>query len=363
MREGRELGMSDTTGPARSTVGGVDELIQAMKAAGEPTRLRILAVLQRNELTVNELCGVLGQSQPRVSRHLKLLCEAGLLVRHAEGTSAFYRPAPTGLGRELFRSIRHLIDESDPVLDRDLDRLAGVRAERAANAAAYFESIAADWDDLRELHVADTVVEQAMVDAASSAPIGRLLDIGTGTARVLEVFADRIDDGVGIDLSREMLNLARTRLDQKGLTHCTVRHGNVYDLDIMDASIDVAVLHHVLHFLDDPAEVIRRASRTLRPGGRLLVVDFGPHEVESLRSDFAHRRLGFSDDEMRGWSEDAGLDVTNITHFSPERDDESGLTVTLWVATRHLAPTPIRSTSTRVSAAQTRSNSTIKAAS
>ncbi len=323
------------------------DLLQALKAAAEPTRLRILAVLGHNELTVNELCAVLSQSQPRVSRHLKLLCDANLLVRHTEGTRAFFRLSPTatglpGVGRQLVDAVAELIDDTDPVIERDFGRLAAVRADRAAAAAAYFASIASDWDVIRDLHVADAVVETAMIDAIDGR-IGRLLDIGTGTARVLEVFADRIDEGIGIDLSREMLNLARTRLTDKGLRHCLVRQGNACDLDITPASVDVTVLHHLLHFLDDPAAVVSSAARTLRSGGTALIVDFGPHDVEAMRTDFAHRRLGFGDEEITRWCEHAGLDVTSILRFPKDTaTSNQSLTVTMWVATRRSDPTPLR---------------------
>jgi ubiquinone/menaquinone biosynthesis C-methylase UbiE/DNA-binding HxlR family transcriptional regulator len=315
----------------------MQEVLEALKAAGEPTRLRILAVLDACELTVTELCRVLGQSQPRVSRHLRLLCEAGLLERHAEGTSAFYRLTRVGVGHDLYRSIDALLDHDDAVLDRDRGRLAAVRAERAEIAAEYFATIAGRWDRVRDLHVGDGEVEQALLASVGLSRIGDLVDIGTGTGRILELFADRIDHGLGIDLSREMLNVARSRLDEQGMTNCSVRHGNVYDLDVADGSMDVAVLHHVLHFLDDPAAAVEQAARTLRPNGRLLVVDFAPHTREALRSDFAHRRLGFTDDEVAAWCERFGLiDVTvsHLLHVPPTADE--ALTVTLWVATQRL---------------------------
>lgn len=321
----------------------VEELLNALKAAGEPTRLRILAVLDRTELTVSELCRVLGQTQPRVSRHLKVMCDASLLERHAEGTSAFYRPSSLGLGRALLDSVEALIDRDDPALLRDAERLDGVRAERAEAADRYFESVASDWDRVRDLHVADAEVEEAMLAAVADRPTGDLLDIGTGTGRVLEVFADRVSSGLGIDLNSKMLNLARSRLDGQGLTNCTVQHGNAYDIDLPAGTVDIAVLHHVLHFLDDPATAVTQAARTLRPNGRLLIVDFGPHHLELLRTDYAHRRLGFTDEAVAAWCRDAGLvDVTSC-HLEPKTTADDRLTVTLWVATqRHDAPATYR---------------------
>jgi len=312
----------------------MENLLIALRAAGEATRLRIIAILDRSELTVSELCRVLGQTQPRVSRHLRLLCEAGILDRHAQGSSAFYRPSRSGVGRELFDAVRPLIDESDPGMQADLRRLATIREERADVAAAYFESVASDWDRMRTRHVADDEVEAAMLQAVSSMSIGQLVDVGTGTGRVLEVFADRIERGVGLDLSKQMLDLARSRLDQLGLRHCSVRQGNAYDLGIPAGSTDVAVLHHVLHFLDDPATSLGEAARTLRPGGRLLIVDFAAHDDESMRSDYAHHWLGFSDDEVTDWCTQAGLIDVTVEHLELA-DVEDGLTVTLWVATQH----------------------------
>ena len=312
------------------------DLLEALRAAGEPTRLRILAVLEAGELTVSELCRVLGQSQPRVSRHLRLLCEAGLLERHAEGTSAFYRHTSSGTGHALSEALLPLLDRGDPSLDRDIARLAAIRAERAAAAAAYFGSVASRWDAIRNLHVADEDVEQALLDAVRGRSIGRLLDIGTGTGRILELFADRIDSGLGIDLSREMLNVARSRLDEGRLSNCSVRQGNVYDLDVGSASIDVAVLHHVLHFLDDPAAAIAQAAHTLGGDGVLLIVDFAAHTREQLRTDFAHRRLGFTDEQITAWCIAADLPAVTSTHLAHTPPSvEEPLVVTLWTAARH----------------------------
>lgn len=311
----------------------MEALIHALKAAGEPTRLRILAVLAEGELTVTELCQVLGQTQPRVSRHLKLLCEAGLLDRHAQGTSAYYGPTRHGVGRDLFTAVLPLVDSHDMSIQRDRRRLTTIRAERAEVAAEYFERIAADWEQMRGLHVADEQVEAALVHALDGQKVDHLLDIGTGTGRVLEIFADRIKHGIGIDLSQQMLNLARTRLHEKQLAHCTVRHGNVYDLDVEPGSMDVAVLHHVLHFLDDPATAIAQAAQALRPRGHLLIVDFAPHNYDNMRSDYAHHWLGFDDESVATWCENAGLQDLLITHLNHKIETEQeSLTVTLWVA-------------------------------
>lgn len=310
----------------------MEQLIQAMKAAGEPTRLRILMVLHRSELTVSELCRILGQSQPRVSRHLKLLCEAGLLHRQAEGTSAYYRYADSLWAQTFLQSIRTLADVDAQQLMADRRQLDSIRAERAELAARSERKVALEEALLIDRRVSKDRVEQVMLDTVGGERIGTLLDIGTGTGRVLQLFAPYVDHGLGIELSREMLNLARTTLDAEGYRHCSVRHGNAYTLDVPDGSVDLAVLHHVLHFLDEPSRAIDEAARKVRPEGRLLLVDFAPHGEEALQADHGHRRLGFADEDVTGWCRAAGLVGVEITHLAPPPSDPPGLTVTVWQA-------------------------------
>ncbi|MDA3039400.1 MAG: metalloregulator ArsR/SmtB family transcription factor [Actinomycetota bacterium] len=312
----------------------MEHLLGALRAIAEPTRLRSLHVLSQCELTVGELCRVLGQSQPRVSRHLKVLTEAGLLDRQSQGTSVFYRPARDGVGRQLLDAVLDLVIEGEqptPAMRRDLDRLASVRADRDAAAAAYFESIAADWDAVRALHISDEAVEAALLTQIGNDHVGTLLDIGTGTGRVLELLADRIDFGIGVDLSTQMLNVARSRLDD--FAHCTVRRGDVYNLDVEAGSVDVAVLHHVLHFLEDPAAAVAEAAHTLAPTGRLLVVDFAPHGHEQMRREFGHRWLGFESADIRTWCEGAGLELAAPVILAPASSaTRNSLTTVLWSA-------------------------------
>ncbi|MEM7095364.1 MAG: metalloregulator ArsR/SmtB family transcription factor [Actinomycetota bacterium] len=313
----------------------MESLVDALRAIAEPTRLRIVVALGQCELTVGDLCRVLNQSQPRVSRHLKVLTDAGVLERHAQGTSAFFRPARMTDGREVLDALLPLIPGDDPVIARDRERLGAIRAERAQAAANYFAEIAADWDRMRDLHVADVTVERAMLDAVGDLAVRDLLDVGTGTGRVLEVFADRIERGVGIDNSRSMLDVARSRLDEQRLRHCTVRQGDVYDLPLAAGSFDVAVLHHVLHFLDDPAEAIEQVASTIRAGGRLVIVDFAPHGYESMRVDYAHHWLGFADDEVIDWCRAAGFVDVSVRHMRPRRTAGSEpLVTTMWTATQ-----------------------------
>ena len=323
---------------------GYDALNAALKAAGEETRLRILALLSEAELTVSDLTDILRQSQPRISRHLKLLAEAGLIERFREGTWAFFRLSEHGGGAEVARALIERLDASDPVIARDRDRLASVRSARAAAAQAYFRDHAAEWDRIRKLHAADAAVEDAIRAALADKPFRSLLDLGTGTGRMLELFGREIERGLGLDLSLDMLLLARDRLERAGLKNCSVRQGDLYDLPLANDSFDVIILHQVLHFLDDGGRAIREAARALRPGGRLLVVDFAPHEMEFLREQHAHRRLGFSPETVTQWLTAAGLEPVMHKSLAPEPGSEGKIAVSLWLArdTRARMATPAR---------------------
>ncbi len=311
----------------------LSRLLGALRAAGEPTRLRLLAILARNELTVSELTRILGQSQPRVSRHLKLLCEAHLLERYQEGSWVCYRIADTGPAAHIARELIKLLPDENAEMLRDADRLEAIRDEHARKASVYFEKNAQVWDEIRRLYVTENDVEQAMLSTVADLTIEQFLDLGTGTGRVLEVFGASIQRGLGVDSSREMLAIARAKLEAAELSHCQVRHGDIYNLPVANASVDVVSIHQVLHFLDDPSAAVREAVRTLKPGGRLLIVDFAPHQIESLRVQHAHRRLGFADDEVSGWLERAGARTCVIHHLAAAEHSDKRLTVSLWVAT------------------------------
>jgi ubiquinone/menaquinone biosynthesis C-methylase UbiE len=323
---------------------GFEALNTALKAAGEETRLRVLALLAEAELTVSDLTDILRQSQPRISRHLKLLVEAGLVERFREGTWAFFRLAEHGAGADVARALIERLEPGDQTVRRDHERLASVRQARAAAAQAYFRAHAAEWDRIRKLHVADEAVEEAIRAALSEKPFRSLLDLGTGTGRMLEMFGPDIERGLGLDLSLDMLLLARDRLERAGLRNCSVRQGDIYDLPLANGLFDVVILHQVLHFLDDGARAIREAARVLRPGGRLLVVDFAPHEQEFLREQFAHRRLGFAPETVTQWITASGLEPVMHKSLAPEPGSESKIAVSLWLArdTRALMATPLR---------------------
>jgi len=307
----------------------VDVLLGGLRAAAEPSRLRLLALCAHAELTVSELVQILGQSQPRVSRHLKLLCEAGLLDRFREGTWAFYRLSEKGRCAELARVLVDLIPEDDEALSLDLQRLEAVKKANSDRAAEYFRRNADEWDKIRSLHIAEDEVEEALKKVLPASGLRDFLDIGTGTGRILELFGPNVERGIGIDMSREMLSLARANLQKADLRNCQVRQGDMYQLPFSDESFDGIVIHQVLHFAEDPAEAIAEAGRSLRPGGKLVVVDFAPHSLEMLREEHAHRRLGFTDGEVTRWFESAGLspDKTVTLEGDP-------LTVVLWSATR-----------------------------
>ncbi len=318
--------------PVPPTQVSLDAALTALAAAGEETRLRILALIAQTELAVSELVAILGQSQPRVSRHLKLLVEAGLAQRHREGAWAFFLAAQSGPGAEIVREIAARLDPDDPALAADRERLAEIRKARAEHAARYFATHARTWDQLRKLHAPDADVERAVRDIAGAAQIQQLLDCGTGTGRMLELLAPLADRAIGVDLSPAMLSVARANLDRAGVRNAQLRQGDIYALPVERNSCDLTVLHQVLHYLDDPARALREAARTLKPAGRLIVVDFAPHTEEYLRERHAHRRLGFSHEEIAGLLSDAGLDVIERRDLAPDKPSSGKLTVSIWLA-------------------------------
>lgn len=306
----------------------METVLATLKAAAEPTRLRLLVLCARGELNVTELTRVLGQSQPRVSRHLKTLCDAGLLSRHREGTNAFFRVADEGAAAALARVLVDAIPSDDPVALLDLSRLDAIKRARADAAAAYFRENASRWDQLRSMRVPEREVEAAILEILPDSGLGDLLDIGTGTGRILELLRSRLSRGFGVDQSREMLALARSRLEAAGARECQVRQGDMYALPFPDASFDTAVVHQVLHYAENPDRVIAEAARCLRAGGRILIVDFAPHDLESLTREHAHLRSGFAEAEVWEMCRKAGLRPERALRLPGEP-----LTVTLWTAT------------------------------
>jgi ArsR family transcriptional regulator len=309
----------------------LDTMVDTLKAAAESSRLRILALLSHGDLTVSDLTEILNQSQPRVSRHLKLLLEAGLIGRYQEGSWAFFRLSDSDAAREFVVGLIAGIRSIDPQVERDLERLSAVKRKRQERAAEYFSENAASWDEIRSLHVPDRAVESALLALVGKRPFQSMLDLGTGTGRLLEIFAPLYRRGVGIDMSREMLTVARANLDKAGVTNAQVRQGDIFAPPVERDAFDLVTIHQVLHYLDDPARAIREAARLLRPSGRLVIVDFAAHTLEFLRDDHAHQRLGFSDRQIGEWLNEAGLDLEASQDFEPRGNSEAKLTVKLWL--------------------------------
>lgn len=281
----------------------MDLLLTALRACAEPTRLRLLALAARGAFCVVEFTEILGQSQPRLSRHLRLLVEAGLMDRVREGANVWFTLPPGGT---LAKDLLARLPGNDPVLEADRRQAARVLAERARVASETFLRQGAEWDEVHALNLPAAAIEAAVMQAAGDAP-GLLLDVGTGTGRLLELLAPFTPRGLGVDASRAMLALARARLSKPELAHCAVRQADMYRLPFPAGSFDTAVLQMVLHYAEDPAAALAEAARVLRPGGRLLVVDLAPHARSDLAEKFAHRWPGFDDGALFLLMRDAGL--------------------------------------------------------
>lgn len=304
-------------------------MVGVLRAAGEATRLRLVALLAEGELSVKDMTEILGQSQPRVSRHLKLLADAGVVSRNAEGAWAYYSIAESGAGRDLANWLIARLDAQDPDRARDRSRLDWVRAQQQDQAAQYFSKVADSWDRLRQLHVPESAVEAAILSALAGREVDYLIDLGTGTGRMLELLADHYRRGVGVDSSREMIAIARAKLARCAANHAQVRLGDIGNLDTGLGQADLIVVHQVLHYFDDPGRMLAQARQALKPGGEMLIVDFAPHEHEFLRTHHAHRRLGLSDAQMSGWARAAGL-ASQLLETLPNSAGSEGLTVCLW---------------------------------
>lgn len=325
---------------------GSATLIDVLRALADPTRLRIMRLLTRMELAVGELAQVLDQSQPRVSRHIRILAEAGMAERRREGSWVFVRGTPGLGGAPLAAEVAGLIDRGeahDPAFaaqaEADRLRLGQIRSAREARAADYFARHAAQWDILRSLHSADSTVEAALARLLGEAPLGRFLDVGTGTGRMAELFEPAADAVVALDNSPEMLRLARARLQHLAPGRVELVQGDFAALPFGDAAFDTVLFHQVLHYAQSPEAVLAEAARVTRPGGRVAIVDFAPHDREELRSAHAHVRLGFSGEQVRALLTIAGFDPDASEALAGEE-----LTVMIWTARRiadavhHLPP-------------------------
>lgn len=320
--------MIDRPHPDRPASQGIESLLTALKASADPTRLRLMALCAAEALSVSELVDILGQSQPRVSRHLKLLAEAGILKRKRDGASVFYRLDRASPAADALCA---LLPGADPELAQDKTRLYELRQRRAQKTSAYFAANAQRWDKLRSLHVDDSVIERALLESLLPHQPRRLADIGTGTGRMLELFGPHVEEAVGVGDSREMLDVARAKLAAKGLGRIDLRHADLLHLPLASGWGDLVIIHQVLHFVTHPGPALAEAARVLAPGGRLAVVDFAPHELEILRSEHQHRTLGFSAEEIEEAMGEAGL-IPYDTRTLPGRP----LAVTIWLAAKPL---------------------------
>jgi ubiquinone/menaquinone biosynthesis C-methylase UbiE len=308
----------------------MEHLLASLRAAAEPTRLRLLALAARGAFCVMEFTEILGQSQPRLSRHLKLLCDCGLLDRVREGANVWFA-LPTGDDGTLPRELVARLPSDDPILEADRRQAARVLAERARIASESFRQKGADWDEMRALELPAQAVEDALLTLIPPGPEGRLLDIGTGTGRVLELLAPRVRQALGVDASKAMLALARARLSAPGLAHCAVRLADMYRLPLADRSFDTVVLQMVLHHAEDPTGAVREATRVLSPGGKLLVIDLAEHGQTDLTGKLAHRWPGFSDDTINRMFTTADVEWRDpVTIPGP-------LAVRIWPAIRVMA--------------------------
>ena len=324
--------MSVERGSDPPVIGFADGL-SALRAAAEETRLRILLLLDGGELSVSDLTDILGQSQPRISRHLKLLVEAGLIERHREGAWAFFRLSDRVETRSFLRPALAALDPADGQVGRDRERLAAVRRQRADTAQAFFARLAPRWDGLRSLHASEEAVEAAVLAAIGTKPVRSLVDLGTGTGRMLQLLAPMAQRTVGLDASHAMLSVARANLERAGLSAVELRQGDIYGPPLVRDSFDLAIVHQVLHYLDDPARAVAQAARLLAPGGRLVVVDFAAHGLEFLRETEGHRRLGFAPEQVSGWLEEAGLSASPVHDLPPPPSGGGAdrLTVSVWL--------------------------------
>ncbi|MEO0635698.1 MAG: metalloregulator ArsR/SmtB family transcription factor [Pseudomonadota bacterium] len=312
---------------------GHDELVEALRAVAEPTRLRIVNMLRQAELTVSDLVSILDQSQPRVSRHLKLMAEAGVIDRSREGTKAFYRLAPDPSVGRLIDGIFADMDPASVVFSTDAESLTAIRQSRIEQAGQYFAANAERWDEIRSLHLPEAAVEEQLAELVAQhvKERTRLLDIGTGTGRMLQVLAPMFTETTGLDRSAEMLAVARARIEEDKVSAVHLRQGNLFEAAKLGPQYDAVVLHMVLHFLEEPGLAVEAAARTLRAGGRLFVVDFEPHDHEFLRVEHNHLRSGLGKDEMDQWADTAGLERLDYVSLKPDDSAMAGLVVGIWV--------------------------------
>lgn len=337
-RPAHDPGTEDERRPSRAGAVGLDPLVEALRALAEPTRARIIALLRHGECSVSDLCEILGQSQPGISRHLRQLHDAGLVSRHREGSFVFFGLRSDGGGlAAVCREVLDTADPTDPTLADDRRRLDEVRERRADLAHDHFAAHADDWDRERAHSAPDELVLPVVVEmlAESGDGLGRVLDIGTGTGRMVQLLAPAAARMVGLDPNHTMLRVARANLDRSGIHHVELRQGDVFRPPFAAGEFDLVVSHQVLHFLDDADRAVAEMARLLDSNGRLLIVDLPPHDVEQLRRDHAHRRLGFSTSQIAQWVGQAGLELIDERCVGA---DDQRLPSMIWLASRPAPP-------------------------
>ena len=305
----------------------MEKLLQGLRAAAEPTRLRIIALCGHAELSVTELVMILGQTQPRVSRHLKLLVEGGLLQRNKEGNRAYYRLSTEAEGADLARMLNDLMPGEDEVHALDLSRLSSVKADRVRYAESFLDPYSQEIIELRGMWPPDEVIDKCILALLKDRSIQNLLDLGTGAGRILRTIAPFVVKGTGIDNSLEMLSIARARLDQDGIKNCQVRVGDMYRLPFKKNSFDLITINSLLRYADEPKKVISEAARVLEKKGALLIVDLAAHDLSALRDEYGHSWLGFSEAEMVEMLSEENLTVDRVKHIDGQK-----LSVCIWLA-------------------------------
>lgn len=302
------------------------------KGLADDTRLRIMLLLQAMELSVGELAAVLAQSQPRVSRHLKILDAAGLIERRKEGSWVFLRPALPRLASPAAKHLDAFLRRHEALGNalvqqhtKDCTRLHAIIADREQRAANFFAEHADHWDAIRSLHIPETKVEGALEELIGDEHLGRFLDIGTGTGRMIELFFNRAKHCIGLDRSPEMLRLARAKLQHFAASNVELVLADFNALPSFNDGFQTIMLHQVLHYAQNPQTVIDEAAKVAAAGAQIVIVDFAAHSLDELRERHAHARLGFSDEQMLTMLAKAGFSQFKTLSLSG-----GTLTVKIW---------------------------------
>ena len=300
-------------------------MIDTFKALADPCRARLTAVLLSGEFTVQELTRIMGMGQSRVSRHLKILTEAGVLSVKRQGTWSYYR---AGEESTFFSGIRPAFERelsSLPERCRDLAAVSKVLEERRRRSQEFFDCHARQWDDLARTLLPVPEYRQRLLQLVPEG--ASVLEIGIGTGGLLTELTSRASRVIGVDHSPAMLEEARRRLNDRGIGGIELRLGEMSHLPLSDASVGCVVANMVLHHAADPPAVLAEIRRVLAPGGTLLLADLARHERESAREQLADQWLGFEDNELTEWLRRAGFTIINIDKVAADAGEEAVLLV------------------------------------